>query len=590
MANTPVLFVPGITGSFNLPVLLDWRGPTLSGWDFPPFVGYGKNFVESFQKAGYVRDKDLFVAFYDWRKAVKDSAFTYLKPWIERAKQRSGQKQVILICHSMGGLVARSYIQSEAYAGDVAHLITVGTPHRGSAEAYYSWGDGDIRLDGAVKTVFNVYFWYLRHIHPFQTDLNELLTMRTQVPAMRDLLPIDSYLMRLGNPPTPISEEQMVERNLWVDMLNMPANVGLLFQNVAAVTTLHGESFPTIRDIVVGAPPAPPQRPPVYPDGAPESDQRDSNGDGTVQRANAQLDHPRAKNLPGVSVSHSELPDSPAVLTQLFGELGVRSPALGAAPAQEPQLVIMTASPVRMEVQTPAGPPLAAPGVLGAVVEDSGRARRPRRIRARNHGHRGKHLNIVVVPSPAAGSYKVRLDGTSTGAFALGAMLIGPGGAQLLGAGPDGPGPLVAAPTPTPTPIATATGQAAHKSELHYEVICSSIDSAPEIRLDVAATAASALSKLRAEVQAARAGVLGGGADPVGAVLGGSAAASDLQATAQAALGDDDTALARAAAMLGSAEQRRPLADLLAAVAEQVVGSQNSDQAAAILAQLEALR
>ncbi|MBX0329052.1 alpha/beta hydrolase, partial [Oscillochloris sp. ZM17-4] len=526
MVKTPVLFVPGITGSFNLPVLLDWRGPTLSGWDFPPFVGYGKQFVESFQKAGYVRDTDLFVAFYDWRKAVKDSAITYLKPWIDRAKQRSGQPKVILICHSMGGLVARSYIQSQSYAGDVAQLITVGTPHRGSAQAYYSWGSGVTRADQTTQTVFGVYLWYLRHVHPVQTELDPLRTMRTQIPAVRDLLPIDTYLISQGAAPTPKDEDRMVERNLWGDILNLPANVEALLSKVSAVTTLSGVGFSTIRQIVVGAPPTPPATPALYPDGVPISDQVEGDGDDTVLQANAQISHPRAKNLPSVNVSHGALPDHPAVLTQLFGELGVRTPALGAAPVQEPQLVIMTASPVRMRVQTPAGPPMAQAGVLGAFPEDTAPSRRSRRIRARDHGHSGKHLNIVVVPSPAVGSYKVQLDGTSTGGFALGAMLISTGGALLLGG--DGSGEA----RPAPAPITTMVGQAARESELHYEVICSSSDSPPEIRLDAMATAYSTLRKLRAGVQAAQGGVLGGeGADPLGGVLGGSAGGDELRGT-----------------------------------------------------------
>jgi pimeloyl-ACP methyl ester carboxylesterase len=53
-----------------------------------------------------------------------------------------GKSKVILVAHSMGGLVAREYVQSLSkdlstlqyipYRGDVDKLITVGTPHQGS--------------------------------------------------------------------------------------------------------------------------------------------------------------------------------------------------------------------------------------------------------------------------------------------------------------------------------------------------------------------------------------------------------------------------------------------------------------------------
>src|SRR4051812_35533575 len=104
MPKTPVVLVPGLAGSLNLTVLLDWRGPTLIGWDFPPFIDCVKRYLDTFTRAGYTRDLDLFVAFYDWLKSVSDSATNYLTPWIDRARSRSGQNKVILVAHSMGGL------------------------------------------------------------------------------------------------------------------------------------------------------------------------------------------------------------------------------------------------------------------------------------------------------------------------------------------------------------------------------------------------------------------------------------------------------------------------------------------------------
>jgi pimeloyl-ACP methyl ester carboxylesterase len=42
-----------------------------------------------------------------------------------------------LVGHSMGGLVARAYVEGNAYAGDVDHLILVGTPNNGSPWARF---------------------------------------------------------------------------------------------------------------------------------------------------------------------------------------------------------------------------------------------------------------------------------------------------------------------------------------------------------------------------------------------------------------------------------------------------------------------
>ncbi len=50
---------------------------------------------------------------------------------IDRVKAETGEIKVNLVAHSMGGLVARAYVESSAYRGDVAEFFTLGTPHDG---------------------------------------------------------------------------------------------------------------------------------------------------------------------------------------------------------------------------------------------------------------------------------------------------------------------------------------------------------------------------------------------------------------------------------------------------------------------------
>jgi len=54
-----------------------------------------------------------------------------LKETIEHAKAVSGSSRVSLIAHSMGGLVARTYVESALYSGDVAQVFMLGTPQAG---------------------------------------------------------------------------------------------------------------------------------------------------------------------------------------------------------------------------------------------------------------------------------------------------------------------------------------------------------------------------------------------------------------------------------------------------------------------------
>lgn len=576
MARTPVLFIPGLCGSFNLLVLLDFQGPRLSGWSFPPFISYGRRLLETFIQAGYVRNTDLFVAFYDWRKSVHDAARLYLKPWIERAKRRARADKVILIGHSMGGLVARSYIQGPDYANDVERLITIGTPHRGAAEAYYAWGGGVIRSDPVVKAVFDVYLWYLRHVHPFQTELDPLRTIRTQVPSIRDLLPIDDYLLGERNGGALKSESLHVERNLTGVLLNHPTQMELLVGRVP-VTTITGTGFPTIQAIVVGDPPNPPGDPPRFPDGAPIRDEVDVAGDGTVRLVSSQLSHPGVNNRdPLTGAAHGGLPDHPAVLSQVFEDLGVEPIALGAPSVEETRLVVLTASPVTMVVETPAGAPITPPSVLGVSAEIAGVSVRSRRVHARDYGHGGKHLNMAVISNPPAGVYRVHLHGTQTGPLALGALIVSADQMRIMGSGENGG--VTPVMTTAHTAISTAYGRVTEGADLFYEVVVTDVATPPDVHLDIQATAADALAKLRA----ASGGVVLGAAPTV-------EAPAEALPTVREAVAGDEAVTATMMQLLGGAETAA-LADALSRIARDVVGPHDPALAEALVTQFQALK
>ncbi len=59
---------------------------------------------------------------------------------INNAKNATGQSKVILVAHSMGGLVSRAYIEGSYYADDVEELFTFGSPHLGTTlRAFKFW-------------------------------------------------------------------------------------------------------------------------------------------------------------------------------------------------------------------------------------------------------------------------------------------------------------------------------------------------------------------------------------------------------------------------------------------------------------------
>lgn len=85
--------------------------------------------------------KRFYVAPYDWRKGANEESANNLDAVIKRALNDSRQTKVILLAHSLGGLVSRDYIVRKG--GDkVAALIAVGTPWLGTPKTVRAlvWG------------------------------------------------------------------------------------------------------------------------------------------------------------------------------------------------------------------------------------------------------------------------------------------------------------------------------------------------------------------------------------------------------------------------------------------------------------------
>ncbi len=80
---------------------------------------------------------------------IDDSA-RLLTDEMTRLRVRYPGLDVSFVCHSMGGLVARDYIEGPHYRGGVSHLIMVGTPNAGS-----KW----VRYHLALKAQQQYFLW-----------------------------------------------------------------------------------------------------------------------------------------------------------------------------------------------------------------------------------------------------------------------------------------------------------------------------------------------------------------------------------------------------------------------------------------------
>jgi pimeloyl-ACP methyl ester carboxylesterase len=112
---------------------------------------------------------------YDWRlsnrysgQRLAETVERELGRWRESDPSRA-DAQVVLVCHSMGGLVARWYIEKCGGAEVTRKLITLGTPYR-----------------GAAKTIDQIVNGVTRKLGPFAVDLT---AFARSMPSSYQLLP-----------------------------------------------------------------------------------------------------------------------------------------------------------------------------------------------------------------------------------------------------------------------------------------------------------------------------------------------------------------------------------------------------------------
>ncbi|MDB5825462.1 MAG: alpha/beta fold hydrolase [Herminiimonas sp.] len=72
---------------------------------------------------------------------------------VESLRRSTGSDKIVIVAHSMGGLVARAYIRDHGY-GHIAKVITLGTPHSGTALANFGAGHNSrqMRWTGSART------------------------------------------------------------------------------------------------------------------------------------------------------------------------------------------------------------------------------------------------------------------------------------------------------------------------------------------------------------------------------------------------------------------------------------------------------
>lgn len=224
--NIPLIIIPGITGSYlykdyddhseiwpnvNKLVLninkdsflddLSLNRDANGNLNFPMIVGdivrnakFENNlkdyeshifdyFIDYFLDNGYEEDADLFVFPYDWRFSNIKTA-ELLDEKINEVLEATGVDKVDIASHSMGGIVAKTYIKN--FGGEkINHLVFMGTPHLGAPKGAKALVYGD-NMGLEIAKTFNI-------LSPYRIKI-----ISQNMPSVYELIPSKKYFSDVG--------------------------------------------------------------------------------------------------------------------------------------------------------------------------------------------------------------------------------------------------------------------------------------------------------------------------------------------------------------------------------------------------------
>jgi pimeloyl-ACP methyl ester carboxylesterase len=225
-----VIVLPGIAGS--------WYS-SKSGWLMDPILHTYDDLLESLRMNGYEDGKTLFPLPYNWRQDNTFSAYE-LGQKIDYAISTSGVDKVDIVAHSMGGLVARKYLEDTANLEKVDDLIFLGTPQQGAPKAYPIWeaGEGfDSLSDKALRSLIK-----------FEADSGNapslLYYIRNNILSLQQLLPSYEYI--LGRDYDPLNFPDNYPYNNWLIDLNSDSTLLDLNNSNINIYNLRGQTSGTV--------------------------------------------------------------------------------------------------------------------------------------------------------------------------------------------------------------------------------------------------------------------------------------------------------------------------------------------------------
>ncbi|MFC0107418.1 lipase/acyltransferase domain-containing protein [Kibdelosporangium aridum] len=199
-------------------------------WKIDGYTRFKRRMIENL---GCVPGKNYFELPYDWRRdnrvaarKLARNAHDWLAAW--RTESGNPDAKLVLVGHSMGGLVARLYLELLDGWRDTRSLITFGTPYSGSINALTFLENG-----------------FMKGWGPFTVDLSEMIRSFTSV---YQLLP--SYRCLAGPDDTWLNLDEVGWKGLDADRLADSLSVHRELRKAVDDRIKRGDHGYTVRPVI----------------------------------------------------------------------------------------------------------------------------------------------------------------------------------------------------------------------------------------------------------------------------------------------------------------------------------------------------
>jgi pimeloyl-ACP methyl ester carboxylesterase len=183
-----IIFIPGLGASWNTEAMVYNKVVGDDEWKMTPFVNNYKSFFKALEDNRLVKDVDYFVWNYDWRRPMTEIV-NKLNIFINK---KVGGNNFDIVGHSLGGLVGRAWVQSNANDPRIGQVISVASPHFGAIDAYTLWNGGRVMgEDSVASTALNI----LLALNS-KSKQNMAETVKSYAPIVGDLLPVFDFVKK----------------------------------------------------------------------------------------------------------------------------------------------------------------------------------------------------------------------------------------------------------------------------------------------------------------------------------------------------------------------------------------------------------